>query len=75
MLEDNKQSEKTVFMKKLKKVKNMPKSVKKILKEEIDGISDKNDMETQRKIAYLNQVFRLPWDQRVEPYWDVKYSE
>lgn len=22
----------------------------------------------------MNQVFRLPWDKTVEPYWDVKSS-
>lgn len=31
-------------------------------------------METARKTAYLTHMFRLPWDSRVEPYWDVQYS-
>jgi ATP-dependent Lon protease len=31
-------------------------------------------MDTARKIAYLGNVFRLPWDSRVDPFWDVKYS-
>jgi len=31
-------------------------------------------MDSARKVQYLNHVFRLPWDKRVEPYWDVQYS-
>ena len=31
-------------------------------------------MENSRKINYLNQVFRMPWDSRVDPFWDVQYS-
>ena len=31
-------------------------------------------MENSRKVAYLNYVFRLPWDKRIEPFWDVQYS-
>ena len=23
----------------------------------------------------MNHIFRLPWDKRVEPYWDVQYSK
>lgn len=32
-------------------------------------------MEAQRKVQYLTQVFRLPWDNRVDPYWDVNFSK
>ena len=32
-------------------------------------------MEGQRKVQYLNHVFRLPWDKEVEPVWDYKYSQ
>jgi len=28
-------------------------------------------MDSARKVQYLNHVFRLPWDKRVDPYWDV----
>lgn len=31
-------------------------------------------MDNSRKIQYLNHIFRLPWDNRVEPFWDVQYS-
>jgi ATP-dependent Lon protease len=31
-------------------------------------------MENSRRITYLNHIFRLPWDKRVDPYWDVQYS-
>lgn len=34
----------------------------------------KNETETSRKVQYLNQVFRLPWDFKVDPFWDVQYS-
>lgn len=41
----------------------MPESIKKVLQEEIDGITDnKSDQDTQKKVQYLNNVFRLPWD-------------
>ena len=32
-------------------------------------------MDTSRKTNYLTQVFRLPWDQKVDPYWDVQFSK
>ncbi len=38
-------------------------------------MDNKNDMETARKTQYLNHVFRLPWDHRVEPYWNVQSSK
>lgn len=75
VLEDNKKSEKTKYQEKLDAVENMPDSVRKVLQEEINGLDTKNDMDTSRKTNYLTQVFRLPWDQRVDPYWDVQYSK
>jgi ATP-dependent Lon protease len=53
----------------------MEDSVRKVLQEEIDGLDAKNDTETARKVQFLNQVFRLPWDKTVETFWDVKYSQ
>jgi len=38
-------------------------------------LDSKNDMEGARKIQFLNQVFRLPWDSRIDPYWDVQFSK
>ena len=32
-------------------------------------------MEAARKVTFLNHVFRLPWDQRQDPFWDVHYSK
>lgn len=52
----------------------MPDSVRKVLQEEMNTLDQKNDMDNARKISYLNQVFRLPWDKKVEPFWDVQYS-
>jgi Lon-like ATP-dependent protease len=52
----------------------MPESVRKVLQEEINGLDVKNEMDSARKTNYLNQIFRLPWDTRVEPFWDTKYS-
>ena len=52
----------------------MPESTRKVVQEEINSLDGKNDMEASRKVAFLNQVFRLPWDQRVDPYWDVHFS-
>ena len=52
----------------------MPESVRKVLQEEVNTLDAKNDMEGARKVQYLNQVFRLPWDNRVDPYWDVQSS-
>ena len=53
----------------------MPESVRKVVQEEINSLESKNESESSRKVQFLTQVFRLPWDQRVEPYWDVKYSQ
>ena len=52
----------------------MDESTRKVLQEEIDGLDAKNDTETSRKVQFLNQVFRLPWDKTVDPFWDVEYS-
>ena len=53
----------------------MTERVRKVLQEEINGLDSKNDMETSRKTNYLTPVFRLPWDKRVEPFWDVQFSQ
>lgn len=58
----------------LDSTKNMVSSVRKVLQEEINSLDGKNEMETSRKTQFLSQVFRLPWDKRVEPYWDVQFS-
>ena len=75
VLEDNKQSEKSKFQEKLNAIKSMPESVRKTLQEEINQLDQKNDMDNARKIQYLNHVFRLPWDSRVDPFWDVQFSK
>ena len=59
---------------KLDEVKDMNDSVRKTLQEEIDGLDSKNDTESSRKVQFLNQVFRLPWDKQIDPFWDVEYS-
>lgn len=74
VLEDTKKSDKSKFQEKLDEVKNMDESIRKVLQEEIDGLDAKNDTESARKVQYLNQVFRLPWDKQVTPVWDVQYS-
>ena len=53
----------------------MPESIRKVIQSEVDSLEAKNDMEAQRKVQYLTQVFRLPWDNRVDPYWDVNFSK
>lgn len=52
----------------------MSDSIRKVLQEEINTLEQKNEMDNSRKIAYLNQVFRLPWDKKATPFWDVAYS-
>jgi endopeptidase La len=74
VLEENKKSDKSKYQEKLDAVKHMPDSVRKVLQEEINGLEAKSDMDNARKTNYLTQVFRLPWDDRVDPYWDVQYS-
>ena len=74
VLQDNKKNDKEKFQEKLNDVVNMPESVRKVVQEEIHSLESKNESESSRKVQFLTQVFRLPWDQRVDPYWDVKYS-
>jgi endopeptidase La len=74
VLEDTKKSDKAKYQEKLDAVVNMDESTRKVLQEEIDGLDAKNDTETSRKVQFLNQVFRLPWDKTVDPFWDVEYS-
>jgi len=59
----------------LDEIKNMDESVRKVLQEEVNSLDEKNEMESARKTQYLTQVFRLPWDKRVDPVWDVHYSK
>ena len=75
VLQDNKKNDKEKFQEKLDAVKNMPESVRKVVQEEVNGLENKNESESSRKVQFLTQVFRLPWDQRIDPYWDVKYSK
>ena len=75
VLEDTKKSDKSKYQEKLDAVKDMEESTRKVLQEEIDGLDAKNDQESSRKVQYLNQVFRLPWDKKVTPVWDVQYSQ
>lgn len=75
VLQDNKKNDREKFQEKLNEVKNMPDSVRKVVQEEINSLESKNESESSRKVQFLTQVFRLPWDGRVEPYWDVKYSQ
>jgi len=49
----------------------MEESTRKVVQEEIDMLDAKNEMETARKVQYLKQVFRLPWDKKTDPYWNV----
>jgi len=74
VLEDTRKSDKNKYQEKLDAVKNMDPSIRKILQEEIDGFEQKNETEAARKVQYLSQVFRLPWDSEVEAFWDVKFS-
>ena len=74
VLEDSKKSDKSKFQEKLDEVKDMPESTRKTIQEEVDGLDAKNDTETARKVQFLNQVFRLPWDKTTEPFWDVLHS-
>jgi len=71
VLEDSKKSEKTKYQEMLDQTKNMVPSVRKVLQEEINSLDGKNEMEASRKTQFLSQVFRLPWDKRVTPFWDV----
>ena len=76
VLENNQTTDKDNFKKKLDGVKDMPDRIRKLLQEEINGMESKgSDMDTARKVTYLNHVFRLPWDKRIEPFWDVQYSQ
>lgn len=64
-----------MYQEKLDAIVNMKESTRKVIQEEINGLKSKSDVEGPRKLAYLNQVFRLPWDKRVDPIWDVQYSK
>jgi len=75
VLQDNKKNDKEKFQEKLDAVKNMPESVRKVVQEEVNGLENKNESESSRKVQFLTQVFRLPWDQRIDPFWDVKFSK
>ena len=77
VLEDNKVSDKTKFQEKLDAIplSALPEGTRKQIQEEITSLeSHKSDMDAARKVAYLNHIFRLPWDARVDTFWDVKYS-
>jgi len=76
MLENNKTNDKDNFQKMLDETEEMPDRIRKIIQEEINGLENKSsDMDSARKSSYLQHVFRLPWDKRVETYWDVQYSK
>jgi len=37
-------------------------------------LESKSEYDNSKKISYLQNVFRLPWDEKVEPFWDVSFS-
>ena len=74
VLQDNKQTDQEKFQEKLDAIENMPDSVRKVIQEEIDGCTGKSEYDTAKKVSYLKHVFRLPWDETVDPYWDMTYS-
>ncbi len=77
VLEDSKQSEKSKQQEKLDAIPlwAMPESTRKVIQDEINSLENhKSDVDSAKKITYLNHVFRLPWANRVDTYWDVKYS-
>lgn len=53
----------------------MPESVRKVIQQEIDALDSKSEYDNSKKISFLNNVFRLPWDKWVDPYWDVAFSK
>jgi ATP-dependent Lon protease len=54
----------------------MPEATRKQIQEEINGLDGgKSDADAARKVQYLNHIFRLPWDSRVDTFWDVSYSK
>jgi ATP-dependent Lon protease len=77
VLEDSKQSDKSKFQEKLDAIPAlaMPEPTRKQIQEEINALeANKSDADSARKVAYLNHIFRLPWDSRVDTFWDVGYS-
>mmetsp|Transcript_39260 Transcript_39260/g.59912 ORF Transcript_39260/g.59912 Transcript_39260/m.59912 type:complete len:272 (+) Transcript_39260:895-1710(+) len=75
VLEDTKKSDRKKFQAKLDAVVNMDESTRKVLQEEVDSLDSKSEQDTDRKVQYLTQVFRLPWDKSVDTFWDVHYSQ
>ena len=53
----------------------MPEYTRKMLQEKINGLENENYMEAAQIVTILNDVFRLPWDKRHEPSWDVNFSQ
>jgi endopeptidase La len=74
VLESNKSSERDNFQKQLDAIEHMPERIRKLIQDEINGVDGKADMDSARKVQYLNHVFRLPWDNRVDPFWDVQFA-
>ena len=62
VLEDAKKSDKSKYQQVLDAVSNMGESTRKVLQEEIDALDSSRDSESARKVQFLAQVFRLPWD-------------
>lgn len=75
ILENNKTSDKEAFQKQLDEIKAMPERIRKLVQEEINGMESKgSDMDSARKVTYLQHVFRLPWDKKIEAFWDVDHA-
>lgn len=37
-------------------------------------MDQKGDVDAAKRVTYMTQIFRLPWDKRVDPFWDVAFS-
>jgi endopeptidase La len=76
ILENNKTSDKENFQVQLDAIQNMPDRIRKLVQEEINGMESKgSDMDSARKVTYLQHVFRLPWDKKVDAFWDVEHAK
>jgi ATP-dependent Lon protease len=53
----------------------MPESVREIIQQEIDQLDGKSEYDTGKRVTFLNHVFRLPWDDRVDPFWDLQHAK
>ena len=73
---DNIEKIKSDFKQRMSKLKNISEETLSVIDKEISRISPVSlESENSKRIEYINHILSLPWDNFIEPQWDINYAK